>query len=230
MFTTIPGTGYFIDYDSEDTSKHTHLFCGSHNVPGAWCPNCDSPLLRTLAIDVSDPCLGLGRSSFLTLPLFYCWTCNIAQDPPFQYRVEPSGGVELLRFGKGGVESGFPYPQYPAHFPERRASLVPVPAERDRALQWLLSGRPPGAHADDHSRFVDQAYNQDARHQLGGFPFLIQPAAELACPACKTSMPFLATIADDNTDDRGFTDNCGVQIVFHYCTTCHIVAAYNICD
>jgi hypothetical protein len=39
-------------------------------------------------------------------------------------------------------------------------------------------------------------------------------------------MPFLAAIADDNLDPRGFSGVEDSQVLFHFCRGCHVVGAY----
>ena len=74
-----PLASYFCDVEHDDQLNvlHHHVFCGPNNIPGAWCPNCDKPLLNILDLDTSDPRLELGTALPSSLPLLCCWTCNV---------------------------------------------------------------------------------------------------------------------------------------------------------
>lgn len=106
MVPTFITQGYFLEIVKPQDDGHRHAFCGPHLIPGAHCPNCDKPLLRFLSLDTCDPRLGLQHCPFPALPLVYCWTCNIAQEP-FLYQVNADGGVQLLQYGDDGVEEFF---------------------------------------------------------------------------------------------------------------------------
>jgi len=76
-----PLESYFCDVERDDmfNSSYRHVFCGPNEISGAWCPNCNKPLLKLLDLDTSDPRLELGSGTPLRLPLLYCWTCNICE-------------------------------------------------------------------------------------------------------------------------------------------------------
>jgi hypothetical protein len=70
---------YFVDIaaDKQLNNKYFHHFCGPNTTPGAWCPNCDKPLLKFMDLDASDPRLEIACDPSFRLPLLYCWTCNL---------------------------------------------------------------------------------------------------------------------------------------------------------
>jgi len=229
---SIPYHGYYVEYSGElDHGPYKHFFCGEHNIPGATCPNCEKPLLRTLNLGTSDPRLEITDSPFPMLPLLFCWVCAIQSDPPFLYRIEDDGGVMLLRHGTGfefEKEDQFPYPDYPTFFPGRPALLNRVPAEEEEAMRWNEDAEHDESLEEKYEPIVDGIFDRWAVHQVGGVPMLVQFAPNYDCPTCKERMPLLSTIADDNTSERGFTDNSGIQMLFSYCRKCHVVAA--CCD
>ena len=206
------------------TSDMLHRFCGAHEASGAECPNCRRPLLRILEIDARDERLGLpvelGR-----LPLFFCWRCNLAQKP-LQYRVLGAHSIELLDWGEGGVEEDFPYEGYPEHFSEQGIELSPVGAEESALVQNLNLGR-----VDPWSLEASQRESiHRPRHQIGGEPWLAQPWADLRCVSCGADLRFLAAVADEAPEPRGFTGNEGVQMLFRICERCRVIGAEQACD
>ncbi len=129
--------GYFLKYlRKNDVSEFTHIFCGSHSVKGAWCPNCQKPLLRFLALDINDPKLGLEKTPFEWLSLFFCWTCEIAQ-MPFYYSFAANGEVQLMKYGEGGVQLNFPTENYPIFFPQAYFKLQPLTEKEQTTIKEL---------------------------------------------------------------------------------------------
>lgn len=225
-FNSFQAKGHFINYLEPVKNLVTHhYFCGSHQIMGASCPNCHKPLLRFLSINLADKRLSLTSSLFKNLPLFFCWTCNIAQEL-FYYKVINDSTINIIKYKKGGVETDFPYSDYPTFFPGRQAFLEEIPDNVQHILSRL------------NAREIDEADVMEQyptfckpRHQLGGEPYLIQPElSSVGCPMCKDRMPFLASIGDDCVDPRGFTGNEYVQVLFFYCKRCSVIGAFQQCD
>lgn len=220
---------YAVDFqrDMDTGTRYKHSFCGPNDLPNAVCPNCTKPLLRFLSIDTHDTRLGLSDVANGQLSLYYCWTCNVAQ-APFYYSMTEDGGVTLLEYGPGGACLDFPYVDYPTAFPGAPAVLLEMTGEAQRLIQAF--------HEDDEFTWEDipegLRYLIDCRHQIGGEPFLIQrnPEEQMACCRCHRRMPFLAAIGDDCLDARGFTGNVAVQVLYFYCTNCHVIGAFQQCD
>lgn len=218
--------GYFVEFIHPQDEGFGHVFCGPHEIPGAWCPNCDKLLLRFLSLDTRDPRLGLQDKPFPFLHLLNCWTCNIAHDPLF-YRVNPDGGVSLIKYGMAGVEEDFPYEYYPRHFPGTPIQLVPLTEDEQLTICQINEGilEP-----------FDTPFNTSLScptHQVGGEPWLVQSdwdCWKMDCPECGEEMPCLASIGDSNLLPRGFTENSYVQFVFSYCPECDVVGALQQCD
>jgi hypothetical protein len=69
------------------------------------------------------------------------------------------------------------------------------------------------------------------RHQVGGLPYLSQGSSYVpTCGDCLQPMAFVASVADDCGDPRGFTSNEHVQVVFFVCSACQLVHATNMVD
>lgn len=215
--------GHYVRY-GVDSDGFRHVFCGTPVVSGADCPNCDRPLLQLLALDSADARLELAAWRHPWIPLLFCWRCNVAQQP-FVYRVE-GAAIALLNFGRQGVESDFPYESYPIAFPAAAVRLEPVPAEHVAIVAGWNRGDDMDWNSPEHTSLVDP------RHQIGGRPRLVQgeDRAIPRCPACRRPMRLLATIADDCLDPRGFTGNCGVQVIYHCCADCSILHCTQECD
>lgn len=223
---SIPTKGYFVRFgrNAEITLSYHHEFCGPNNLQGASCPNCDKPLLKFLSLDVADPRLELKDSPFETLPLLFCWTCNIAQDE-FIYKIHTDGVIELMHYGKGGTQTKFPYGGYPAYFLGMSVTLEEIPAEDQRIIRLL--------NRDEIDRWECLQEHRELcvpRHQIGGEPFVVQPLTRTICPLCRKVMPLLASIGDDSGDGRSFTQNEYVQVIYKYCRNCYTVTAHQQCD
>ncbi|MGI4788572.1 MAG: hypothetical protein ACRYFS_06950 [Janthinobacterium lividum] len=213
-----------MNYTQSENARNAfaHQFCGSHNISGADCPNCRKPLLRFFGLDTRDSRLLLQEPLFSTLPLLFCWTCNISQEMLF-YRVRDNA-VELLQFGLSGVQTDFPYEDYPLFFPGAALVLDAVTLEDQSLLTRLNNRFDAGENATEILGEHRDLWN--VRHQVGGEPFLTQDMAEINCLDCAEEMPFLASVANDCLDIRGLTGDEGVQVLYHYCRKCYVVAAY----
>ncbi len=110
-----------------DKEAWQHRLFGMHSIAGAVSPNSGRPLLRLLQLDMADPRSGLNGGPGEVLPLLFSWSCAMSQSPVI-YRVKSSTAVELMVYRRGKVYGDFPYSEYPTHFPERIAALVPIPA------------------------------------------------------------------------------------------------------
>ena len=225
--------GYFLKY-LDKTEEHSHIFCGSHSVEGAWCPNCQKPLLRFMALDTNDPKLGFKKTPFQWLSLFFCWTCEIAQTP-FYYRFTANGDIGLMKFGEGGVQLNFPTENYPTFFPQAYFQLRPLTEIEQTVTKELNRGEIPEGEVDHKTPYLNRP-----EHQIGGEPFLIQKNPDyqtdawgkevLTCPKCKKLMPFLAAIGENTKGNQGFSGNEYVQVLFNYCKKDRIVCAFQQCD
>lgn len=223
----IPEQGHWIRFCGQDEADpFEHAFCGAHNIPGAECPNCRTPLLRLLTLDLADARLQLASLSCPKLHLLYCWTCN-EQAFPYVYSFDSDGGVSVIQAGLRGRARNFPYSDYPEYFPAQPIRLVPLTREDQDVLTRI--GCDPRS---DESFILQERYPELAtpHHQVGGRPYLIQDFWMDTCPQCSAPTPMLAAISDDTGGEHEFTDNPFVQVVFHLCTACQIVSVKNICD
>lgn len=219
-----------IQSDREKSLKFGHQFCGAHNIAGANCPNCQKPLLRFLTLDTTDERIGLSQLGERRIHCLFCWTCNIAHEP-FYYKHHDDGSIALIEYGKDGVEVDFPYEDYPSAFPEASVTLLEIASDAQKAIQSVNAGRLKiSSWRDKHPDLFG------CQHQIGGEPFLIQrnpnyaTERDIRCPECKKSTPFFVSIADDCLDERGFTENDGVQVIFNLCRQCLTMCAFQQCD
>jgi len=224
---TIISQGYLVQFDAHAASEHGHYFCGAHEIPGAWCPNCDKPLLRLLTLGMTDGRIRIPGALFEQVHLFFCCTCEVLSESLF-YRILPDSSIELIQFGKGiiDIEAGYglPYRGYPSHFPGTPVRLDAL--KEDEQEYITLSNR------YDHSLPTREMHNRyryiyNADHQVGGEPLLWQGHEywEMFCPMCKKSLPLLATIGGGCLDSRGLFGMVGGQIVYTFCVECSVMGA-----
>jgi hypothetical protein len=211
---------------STATQTYEHSFCGAATDPSAHCPNCDRPLKQFLKLDAHDPRLEVSDWTGHFLPLYYCWSCNVAQEH-FAYRViAAKGSISILRFGQGGATIEFPYPEYPTSFPLVRVDLEEIPQERQSAICDINAG----SYADYDfavSRFPELL---QPRHQIGGEPILTQGWLDVNCADCGSRMPLLASISNDCEDPRGLHGYDFAQVLYFFCRACSVISAVNVCD
>ncbi len=235
--------GYWLDYaaGSEDQG---HVFCGPQEIQGTTCPSCDEPLLQFARLDHRDSRLGLVDLG-TAVPLLYCWRCGPLK---LAYALRDSG-IEILENDGEWQGDDFPYANYPRFFPARAAVLRPLSADQQflvRLENLRLGHVLYDFDDDDDARPVTLPSGRrvprgeiealfpecvEPRHQVGGEPWSVQGAfPPLVCSACELPMRFLAAIADDCTDPRGFVDNAYVQTLFFLCRDCRVIAATQQCD
>jgi hypothetical protein len=207
-----------------------HDFCGSHDIRGATCPNCNKPLLRILSLHARDHVLNLDQTKTLVVPLLYCWTCSIPYGE-FSYEVNVDGTIEIVQIPERQPDSEFglegPYDGYTGAYPLQTVALEPMSDVDDAKL---ATARQDGEYDSDDDLF-------EPRHQIGGSPFIYNPQT-LTCPVCSKEMPILAAVCNDatgntpwkNEDFSTFAGNGSVQMVFQFCRNCAIVSAYHSCD
>ncbi len=227
-FHSIQSIGYFLMYSQEHDRdvQCTHIFCGKHHIHGAWCPNCQKSLLRFFSLSLQDKKLDVTMSSSVNyLPLLFCWTCNIAQEQ-FSYHVITDSKIQILDYKKGGVETNFPYNDYPLYFPKAHVVLEQLPSLTQKIFSQLNSGLISEVDVSELDNTLCKP-----QHQLGGEPYLIQSELpRVLCPSCKIRMPFLASVGDHCLDKRGFTGNEYVQVLFFLCKECSIISTLQQCD
>ncbi len=226
--------GYHLEFaNSPAPLGFEHSVGGPHEVAGAACNGhgCNRPFIRLLTLDLRDPKLSFisrfkreaaGRVAAYQLPLYYCWACGGWPT----YRLEPTGHVTVIGRSSTGPEKDFPYPDYPAHFPERRAVLTPIPTEVQRIIREANAGT-----LDPDLRF-DSPHETHLRphHQVGGSPYFVQGTYECNdCPGCGGLMKVLASVAADSGSEKPFVDDPFTQVVFDYCAPCLIVSASHQC-
>jgi|WetSurMetagenome_2_1015567.scaffolds.fasta_scaffold138512_1 hypothetical protein len=168
-----------------------HWFGGEPYHSGARCPKCKSALLLLADID----CRKVRKMekaklfhSLDRLPLYYCWHCEGAE---LSYAIIDSNRIKILKHEGNKAPSDFPYENYPASFPRRPVSLIPIDYSFAKLLalyqevdsDWLSREDQElikkGMKNLRHSEFSSHDIN---RHQLGGLPRLIQEHVRIGCP------------------------------------------------
>lgn len=227
-FLSEPSDGFFLEIDRKDSTSSdvSHTFCGRNDMRGAFCPNCRKPLLQLMLFDVRDYRLHLEGRGFPILSLLFCWTCDLSQGL-FYYAHLADGSVKILEYRKGQPYEDFPYENYPVSFPESTAVLEPISSADQDTIRALNSGSLRGSQVRK-----TQPRLCKPRHQLGGEPYLVQRNMDkvVRCCVCRQAMPFFASIGDDGPEETRFTENDYVQVLFHCCRKCNVVAAYQQCD
>jgi ankyrin repeat protein len=145
-------------------SKPAHALGGALAKPVA-CPHCGLPTNRMAQIDLSDPLLSKTPMGSGRLPVFWCLSClewdaaffDVSR--PVPKAIIAAAGTAKAAVGQTGEED----------LPERRVTLVPVPAGRK-------AGR---------------------KSKIGGSPGWIQSEATPSCPKCKKPMAFVLQLAGD---------------------------------
>lgn len=207
-----PVQGYFLERSVCETG---HSFGGPSSVA---CPNCAKQMLMLVNLDGSDERIELWPEG---VQLLYCWTCNIAQKDLF-YSIESRTGIRLIRYGRGGVSSDFPYENYPREFSKHHIGLNQISPETQEMILAVNQG-------DSGVRFHAPDLRRP-RHQVGGVPIGAQNGRSVRCPICRGRMPFLATIADSTYSEAPMTGNEFVQVFFHLCRSCRTIGAYQSSD
>ncbi len=217
--------------DAAASGQFQHVFCGDNTTPGAQCPNCHKPLLQILSLDLADPRLNGIRGAHSRFPFLYCWRCNIVTET-FYYRLVESGGVAIVEFARGTDEGlADDVPDYPESFPVASARLLAMSEDAEEYVRQLNDDE-----AFDDSGYPDEITGLDrCIHQVGGEPYLINGDSygPVHCPTCGKSMSLLASLGTQTVDPRGMLIvevNNYVQIIYHYCAACSIVAALNESD
>jgi hypothetical protein len=77
-------------------------------------------LHRVLTLSVSDPLLGVPMKGATELPLIYGFLYDGCR---LKYRMVSDGQIELLKMSPQSPSANWPYPKYPASFPEKRFAL-----------------------------------------------------------------------------------------------------------
>lgn len=154
-FTTLIEQGYKIIPATVEQAEYDHRLFGVQSIDGAWCPNCNKPLLSLASIDTRDPRLGLTHLPLARIPLLYCMRCCISwadgdvnttglqrhrhthacgttadsfsgNGCEFYYHVSAAESVSILVYNEGYDAEYLPYPDYPDSFPGIPVMLQPI--------------------------------------------------------------------------------------------------------
>lgn len=228
--------GYLAEYTPKAWKPaYAHRFGGQHTIQGAECPNCRLPLIRYLELDTRDPRLHLDSLGVERLPLLFCPRCPLAVDGEFSYRLLATDYIEIVRYDPA-TESA---EDYPLAYPERVASLVPMPDELQLLFRLFNRGYIDDVEIENTApEWWREFY---PRHQVGGEPLLVLRFSgmpndgRIYCPVCHEEMAFFACVGNDYVDtpsdesllEGGFHRGMWFgELLFHLCGRCRIVSAY----
>jgi hypothetical protein len=227
-FQASPAQGYFLSpaVEGSGLKRASHVFCGEHSIVGAWCPNCSKPLIRVMSLDAGDDRLLLDLGAIKTVPLLYCWTCELSYDT-FYYRIVATDHIEIVSARTGPELPDFPYVDYPRSFEAVSVWLTQVSHEDQVVLRALNRGL-----VDQTAVYKLRRELAEPCHQIGGEPLLLQGPDDYApqCPICREVMPHFAAFGNANVSPLGFAEFANIQMLFNLCRKCRIVAAINRTD
>lgn len=225
--------GHFINFGYHENERH--IFGGTHDCGGAWCPNCEMPLMLHLTIDLTDPVIALGGLPTKRIGLFYCMRCALSWHD-FSYRIVDDGQIEIMEafHGETDWEGWYSEGGETDCFPEIAVRLAPIP----KRLQVLYDKLNENEDLTKDEQYEVASYTGhfarpeaggypivDVVNQLGGRSFLCQRLRDPSCPGCRKvgletkDMYFLASLTNDPTNDIRIS-YAGVQIVFFLCRQC----------
>ena len=236
--------GCFVNFDRRD--EFNHRFGGSHSSAGAWCPNCDKPLMLYLRLNLQDPLLSFRRAlpNLRWLDLFYCMRCALAWRD-FSYRVLNEQSIAVVEVHRGCVswDEWLEACGGRDEFNERLIALTPIPHRLQELwdrLNELRHGEELNVteFADVKSLTRGYAFPGAAGfspsyyfvNQVGGRSLLCQGIDDPDCPTCgeeqsgRRKMYFLASLYHDSRSRLCIAYPC-TQITFFLCPLCLTVKA-----
>ncbi|HUY87795.1 MAG TPA: hypothetical protein VMV10_03580 [Pirellulales bacterium] len=226
--------GQFIKFGKNKNARH--WLGGTHACEGAWCTNCELPLMLHLSIDCSDPLLSLSFLPCSELSLFYCMRCSLCWHD-FAYRILSDSEIEIIEEFRGQTAWDDWYSDDGGAGDEigrRAVQLSPIPPRLQELYDRLnanedLSDDEEAEVASFTGNFAPPDVGGypvvDVINQLGGRSFLCQRLDDPLCPGCRRAgferqtMYFLASLTNDDAAGVRITYD-GVQIVFFLCPTC----------
>lgn len=212
--------GYLLTYTaSKDWSLfHGHRIGGDAGPRAIPCPNCDLPMLRMFLLSGSDPFVArsLGLRDGVDFDVQFCWRCEASQDW-LQYRLRPGERPEIASVRIGGLIKDFPYPDYPAFFPEGVVQPVPLPdGAVDAEGRWL-------DHPHDDDAPSGFSVEDGPRHQFLGRMFRWDEEQDAICVGCGEPMRLVMTVADHNLHPLGMAGYIGAMLAVHWCAACQMI-------
>lgn len=229
--------GQFIRFATNGHGRARHWFGGEHRCEGAWCWNCNLPLMLHLTLDCADPLLNLADLPCRNLRLFYCMRCALCWYD-VSYRIVSDDQVEIIEGFKGQTTWDDWYADGGADVFERRPlRLRPIPSRLQELYDRLNDDEDlSDAEAAEVASFTGNYACPEAGgyplvdviNQLGGRSFLPQRLDDPLCHGCRlaglpsSEMYFLASLTNDPDAGVKFTYD-GCQIVFFLCVTCGTV-------
>jgi hypothetical protein len=214
--------GYIVEYANDESAEYRHIRFGEHAIPGAWCSNCDKPLMRIMEIDTQDPRLGMMEFPFSRLPLVYCYECSLCLGTLY-YKVQHDSSISIIHFEESDWSSEEAYHEVPQRIPASGVKVRPLTPEEQ---EFIISGYQtmPTCWGPDEQA-PEYLYLYGHSDQIGGFPFLDNNWSDYQfnCPRCEREMEFLATFCNSTQNTEMMLAEEDPQLVYAYCTHCHVV-------
>ena len=225
--------GHFVDFGVQ--SGYGHSVGGEHSIKGAWCPNCDKPLMLHMTLDASDPALKLNRLGLSTIPLLYCSRCSLSWYD-FTYVLKSETEIKLVEFFTGetnwdewnsavGVDV----------FPKQSCSFRPMPSKLQKLYDKLNDDE---ELSERETRYVLKMTDVigniiDVTNQVGGRSFLCQMLLDPWCVNCqkvgeRNQAFFLASLTNVPKAGVVFSYD-SIQIVFFFCPVCRSIKVTHSC-
>jgi hypothetical protein len=232
------GVGYLLTYTaSKEWIGEKFLEVSPHRIGGdagpraIGCPNCELPMLRMFLLAGKDPFLArsIGLAEGADFDVQFCWRCEASQDW-LQYRLRANAPPELAHARIGGVIPDFPYPDYPAFFPEGGVLPVPLPESAVNDEGELRSWADDEGHEGPGSVMSNFGLVREERHQFLGKMFVRDETQIGVCAGCGATMSLVMTVADHNLHPMGMANYMGVMLAVYWCARCQMIAIRQQCD
>lgn len=116
------------------SGRYNHFFGGKNDLEIADFPHGEHPLHRVFSLDLADPRLGFSMNKVTQLPLLYGFVFDGCE---LQYSVLSNTSIKILNLVPQKSSSGWPYPEYPAHFDRLPIEIGSSAHADDEAINTL---------------------------------------------------------------------------------------------
>lgn len=206
-------------------SAYRHRFGGKPTYSGLV-PACGGPPIHLLfTFDLSDPKVPFTQPNCPDLPLLYPFEYDGSR---FAYKLDGPHGIVIVQQPARVYTPGFPYDEYPEHFPHYPVSLSDhVGINRYFEDPFLCEEL---VHATSESQKLDDV---DRVSLIEG---LMQGPPRTACPSPNCNgrpMMLLTILRGDLIDGMNFWSDSewgpDVDITYEVCPNCNVIYAENQC-
>jgi hypothetical protein len=219
------------------SSAYGHQFGGGQEYRGTVPPGGQTPIQLIFRLNLRDPLSPIQIDGLNWLPLFYPFQYNACG---MGYRVLGELEIEILTIETIEVVEDFPFPNYPAAFPNVPVSLVPMTYEETKVLafgEYLAKNLLWNELQDDDRAIIDSIGKECTR--IGSAQSLVQGESRFRdCPAkCRhylNSLRPFCTIWNEPIKgmDVWQTDSEPIQIIqiiHQVCSNCGAIQTENQC-